>query len=480
MSDFPAGGCIRADMSVLGDSQLLEQWARQGANEAFTELVRRHVLLVWGTARRITGDADLARDVAQTVFADLAGKAGVLPASTFLPGWLHRAAVHAARKCVRGNVRRSERELCVLTQPDTTPDPTEAQAAATLQPLLDEALALLPDADRDAVLMRYFGDKSFSEIGAALGASDDTAQKRVTRALEKLRDFFRQRGVTVAAGSVAASLSLAASSPAPAGTAGAITAAVLGGSTAIFSPLVPLVSMKTLIAAFTVATGVLAVVGLKQNQQIRTLTEANGSLSQQLAASTSARGPSLTASSADGPGKLSNGLLTELLQLRGEVARLRRQTPTDPPALVARMQPQIAPPPADLEGATSEQHFRAQVLTRVNAMKNLALASRIYATDHEDKFPTSLEPFLAILGIEAGGNLPGGIPLDDFEFYPQPRPATEIEPQLILFRAKRPLTGPNGQEVHVFGMADGSVQQVTPDRLAQFEVEGTATGPAPQ
>ena len=71
--------------------------------------------------------------------------------------------------------------------------------------------------------------------------------------------------------------------------------------------------MKTLIAAFTVATGFLAVVGLKQNQQVRALTEANASLSQQLAASASARAPAVAGSSNDGPGKLSDGLLTELL-----------------------------------------------------------------------------------------------------------------------------------------------------------------------
>ncbi len=467
-------------MSVLGDSQLLEQWARQGANEAFTELVRRHVPLVWGTARRITGDADLARDVAQTVFSDLAGKAGVLPASTFLPGWLHRAAVHAARKCVRGNVRRNERELSVLTQPDTAPDPSEAQAAATLQPLLDEALAILPDADRDAVLMRYFAGKSFTEIGAALGASDDTAQKRVTRALEKLRDFFRQRGVTVAAGSVAASLSLAASSPTPAGTAGVITAAVLGGGAAMTSSLVPLVSMKTLIAAFTVATGVLAVVGLKQNQQIRALTEANATLTQQLAASASARAPAGAVSPAGGPGKLSDGLLTELLQLRGEVARLRRQAPAAPASPVARTQPPGSAQPADGGAVNDEQRFRAQISRRVNALKNLGLAARLYANDHEDQYPTTLEPLLPLLGIEAGGSFSGGVPLEEFEFYPQPRVPTESEPQLILFREKRPLTGPNGQEVHVFALADGSVQQVTADRLAEFERAGTATGPAPQ
>ena len=126
-------------MNVLGDLQLLERWAQHGADEAFAELVQRHVSLVWGTARRITGDPDVARDVAQTVFSDLAHKASVLPPATFLPGWLHRATVHAARNCVRSNTRRQEREQRAMNQPDTTPDLAEAHAVATLQPLLDDA-----------------------------------------------------------------------------------------------------------------------------------------------------------------------------------------------------------------------------------------------------------------------------------------------------------------------------------------------------
>ncbi len=461
-------------MNVLGDLQLLERWAQHGADEAFAELVQRHVSLVWGTARRITGDPDVARDVAQTVFSDLAHKASVLPPATFLPGWLHRATVHAARNCVRSNTRRQEREQRAMNQPDTTPDLAEAQAVATLQPLLDDALATLPDADRDAVLQRYFGGKSYGEIGAALGASDDTAQKRVSRALERLRDHFRQRGIAVAAGSVAASLTVAAGSPVPAGVAGGITAAILG-TTAVTAPAFALFSMKTLLASLTVATGVLAVVSVRQHQQVKSLAEANAALTQQLTQAATPAPPPAEPNA----GKLSEAMLTELLQLRAEVARRKKETPKVQANQVVQLQAQVAAQAAQLEQVQAAAEYKKLIIQRVNALKMLGLAARVYAVDNGDRLPTTFEMMRTEMSLDAEGHMPGGLSPDDFEFFPQPRPVSETEPQLILFREKKVLENPAGGATHVYCLADGSVQQVSGSRVAEFEREGTATGAPP-
>jgi DNA-directed RNA polymerase specialized sigma24 family protein len=138
------------------DAELLQRYAATGAEGAFAELVRRHFDLTWAAARRITGDAELARDVAQTVFSDLARKARRLPRGTVLPGWLHRAACLAAWNVNRGNRRRAERERQAM-ELDTlhaSPDPAPPDAARLL-PQLDEALATLGHADRDAVVLRF-------------------------------------------------------------------------------------------------------------------------------------------------------------------------------------------------------------------------------------------------------------------------------------------------------------------------------------
>jgi len=96
-------------------ANLIRRYGRDGDEAAFAELMTRHLPLVWGTARRITGDGELARDVAQSVFVDLARKARTLPEGTAVAGWLHRAACHAAGNLVRSNVRRVRRERLAMS-----------------------------------------------------------------------------------------------------------------------------------------------------------------------------------------------------------------------------------------------------------------------------------------------------------------------------------------------------------------------------
>ena len=72
------------------DPELLATFARTNSEDAFAELVRRHVSLVYSAAlRQVGGDAHLAQDVAQTVFTDLARKAAALARRESLTGWLY-------------------------------------------------------------------------------------------------------------------------------------------------------------------------------------------------------------------------------------------------------------------------------------------------------------------------------------------------------------------------------------------------------
>ena len=65
-----------------------------------------------------------------------------------------------------------------------------AETWTQIAPLLDGALEQLGQNDHDAVVLRFFEGRNFKEVGAALGASEDAAKKRVNRALEKLPDIF--------------------------------------------------------------------------------------------------------------------------------------------------------------------------------------------------------------------------------------------------------------------------------------------------
>jgi len=218
-------------MSGLTDQQLLRDYAEHRAEGAFAELVRRHVDLVYSAAVRMVHDAHLAEDVSQDVFAALAKNAPRLRNGCALPGWLHHTTQHLAANAIRTEVRRRAREREAVTRNEllaTESNPTWEAIA----PHLDAALGELSESDRNAVLLRYFENRSLCEVGQALGTSDDTAQKRVSRAVERLRGFFARRGVAVGASGLVVLLSANAVQAAPAGLTLTIsTGAAMAGTT---------------------------------------------------------------------------------------------------------------------------------------------------------------------------------------------------------------------------------------------------------
>src|SRR4029077_1838248 len=181
--------------AMLDDRQLLARYLTEGSEAAFSEIVSRYVNLVYSAAlRRTGGDAHAAPDVAQSVFTDLARKAGSLPRNIVLAGWLHRASSFAAAQWMRTERRRYAREQTALAMNASKSDP--APDWESIRPLLDDALDRLNSVDRDALLLRFFEQPSLAEVGSALGSTEDSARKRISRALEKLRSALARRGVT--------------------------------------------------------------------------------------------------------------------------------------------------------------------------------------------------------------------------------------------------------------------------------------------
>jgi RNA polymerase sigma factor (sigma-70 family) len=162
------------------DLELLARYARHRAEEAFAEIVRRHLDIVHSAALRQVRSPQLAEEVAQSVFTDLARDARRLAPDTILTAWLYRVTRRTAIDVVRREARRQLRE-----QIATEMNAMNATAAdwTHIEPILDDAMHALDETDRTAVLLRYFENKSLREVGQALGTSDDTAQKRVSRAV---------------------------------------------------------------------------------------------------------------------------------------------------------------------------------------------------------------------------------------------------------------------------------------------------------
>lgn len=210
------------------DWDLIRAW-QGGAQEAFTELVRRHLPLVHAAARRQLPDAHLADDVAQAVFLLLARKASSLPTSTVLPGWLFNTTRLVVRHTLRSEARRRQRELLAAAMdpnPSTNPSPDASWDRAGAA--LDEALAQLAVSDRDALLLRFTEGRNHREVGVALGIGEEAARKRVDRALERLRVRLAGAGISFATVTLSAFLQdQLAAAPAP-GLVERITDAAVG------------------------------------------------------------------------------------------------------------------------------------------------------------------------------------------------------------------------------------------------------------
>jgi RNA polymerase sigma factor (sigma-70 family) len=163
--------------------------------------------------RKVAGDVHLARDVAQTVFTDLARKARSLPRDVVLAGWLYRHACLKAVEAIRAESRRRVREqtaaeMKLLNNADDV-------LWRDVEPVLDEAMQRLSNPDRDALVLRFFQNASLREVGESLGITEDAAQKRITRALDKLRTALTSQGVTCTATVLATTLVGTPTKPCP-------------------------------------------------------------------------------------------------------------------------------------------------------------------------------------------------------------------------------------------------------------------------
>ena len=220
------------------DQQLLCEYAARRSDAAFAELVRRHVDLVYSAALRMVCDAHLAEDVTQGAFVALAQNARRLAGHPVLSGWLHRTAQNLAANAVRSEVRRRAREQEAVAMNHLLAAEPEASWEA-IAPRLDDALGKLNETERDAVLLRYFERKTARDMAEILGISEDAAQKRVNRAIERLRELFLKQHTPVGANSLAVLMSAHAVQSAPAALMKtALAAALAKGATAGVSSLI--------------------------------------------------------------------------------------------------------------------------------------------------------------------------------------------------------------------------------------------------
>lgn len=244
------------------DQTLLREYSRNDSQAAFAALVSRYVNLVYSVALRQVCDAHLAEEITQAVFIILARKADSLGDKVVLSGWLCRTARYASADALKQIRRRKQREReaqmqSIANQPET--DETWQHIA----PLLDDGLAALVQKDHDALVLRYFENKTFANVAAALGTSEDAAKMRVNRALEKLRIFFGKQGIVLGAAGIAAAVSANSVQAAPAALAKTTAAVALAKGAAASTLTLNIVKGALKIMAWIKAkTAVVAGAGL--------------------------------------------------------------------------------------------------------------------------------------------------------------------------------------------------------------------------
>lgn len=459
----------------------LADYAATGSEAAFRKLVEEHVGLVYSTAlRKVAGDAHLAQDIAQIVFADLARKARELPAGVVLGGWLHRHTCLKAAECIRTLRRRQAREQTAV-QMNSSEDPGPEADWSEVAPLLDDAMDQLKPEERDALVLRFFERRDFRAIGAALGISDDAAQKRVTRALDKLYALLAGRGITTTAAALGAALSAQAVTSIPSGLVATLAGAALAGvatTTAggsLFGSLFPLMATTSFKAGVIALLAVGAATGLfLQHRKLERLREDNADLVERL---TQASLPAPAAAVAPEDAIRERVERAELLRLRGEVSRLRAAAgrAAENPAAGA-LKPAVPRQPVELIGGyelfnelpVSEHHVETII-----TMKQVGAALRTLAQEAAN---------ITAEAQSANGS-DGGTPTDVWEtqfkqYFPEsawghfeilaPNVAAlsqlqESNPGAVVSRSKESIALPDGRFVRIYGRADGSVLNLIHD-----------------
>ncbi|HUA67317.1 MAG TPA: sigma-70 family RNA polymerase sigma factor, partial [Candidatus Saccharimonadales bacterium] len=244
------------------DMELVREYAARQSEQAFETLVLRNVSLVHSAALRQVRDPHLAEEITQTVFIILARKAGSLDPKTALPGWLYRTTHYVSAAALKIQLRRERREQEAHMQAmiqETQTDPAWEQ----LSPLLDEAMAQLRDKDRDAIVLRYFQNRSLRDVGVVLGINEYAAQKRVGRALEKLRSIFVKRGINSTTAIITGAISANSVQDAPVMLAKTTTAVALAKGTTASASNLTLIKGALKVMAWTktkiaVAAGIVA------------------------------------------------------------------------------------------------------------------------------------------------------------------------------------------------------------------------------
>lgn len=448
-------------MPEADDHQLLAEFASAGSEPAFAALVARYVNLVYSTAFRSTGNAQNAEEITQTVFIILARKAETLSPGVVLSGWLYQTTRLTAANFMKSEFRRRRHQEEAAMQ-SLLNEPAET-SWREIAPLLDEAMGRLGQTDRDALLLRYFENKSAAEIGAALRMNEDTARRRMNRALEKLRRFFLKCGVASTTATIGESISANSVQAAPVALAKSVTAAAItkgaaasGSTLTVMKGVLKIMAWtkaKSGIAGAVVAAGILAPLIIQHQAQAK-LRENDALLqkqSQQLA-SIQADRDRLSKQAANCT--LSQEQLNDLQKLRAEIGPLRAQAKE-----VVQLQEENRQLKSRTDKPKTPLQMKEEAMAKMSFSKSWIIAFYHFAEKNQGQFPGDFAQAAAFAPDKLKNQ--ADVTTDQFDIVFQGSPSSLTNPaDVIVLREKEAhnageTSHPPGQWAKIYSFADG-------------------------
>lgn len=168
--------------------EILVQRALAGDNRAFGEIVDRYQRVLYTLALRMVGNTEDARDIAQKAFIKAWRGLGTYDPGRRFFSWIYRIAVNESL-----NLRRARRPQEALgTSIEVAGGQAEAVEAGETAARVERAIAQLSEEYREVVVLRYFGELSYEEIGEAVGVPEKTVKSRLFSARQRLAGLLGQ------------------------------------------------------------------------------------------------------------------------------------------------------------------------------------------------------------------------------------------------------------------------------------------------
>jgi membrane protein implicated in regulation of membrane protease activity len=388
------------------------------------------------------------------VFIHLSQNASKVSRQPFLGGWLHRDTCFTASKLMRSERRREAREREAVFM-NSLQDHSEAHLEK-VGPVLDEAINLLGEEDRAAIVLRFFEQRDFRSVGAALGSNEDAARMRVNRALEKLQSMLQRRGVALSAAALGAALASEAVTAAPVGLAASVagaavtTSAVAGILTTLLKVLTMTKIKAGVISAVVVASVATSLVVYNQAQARLRQQESSLQQQEEQLKGLAAENERLSKLAAPGSAAPAEGTSQELARLRRETEALRQKTNS----LAMLRAPKGKQQPAVAEKAKTPLQEKEESIAKLNYSRDWLLAFMLYSQEHQGRFPTNFDDAAGFLREQTKNQ--ADVTSDQFEIVFQGvREKLTNAANVIVLREKEPRQSSYGNWLRAYAFADG-------------------------